>query len=299
MEQGLVMRLDSAQVNRIGDRTQNQDRAVLVQDQEGVLLAVADGMGGHARGELAAQAFIDAVSRRFRNRVGIEDPRQFLGDCFADAQRLILAAGATQNPPVRPLTTGVLCLVQNDTAHWAHVGDSRLYLLRNGKIWTRTTDHSRVAELVDAGVITEQQARSHPLRNQVSQCLGGDERSATPTLSPSVYLQDNDVLLLCTDGFWSPLPDSRLLALLKPDELAAELETLASAAEWSSYPGSDNITAVALRWQAHAVASPAHAGLADQVPAVAVSADPVEQAIADIENALAEYGDEMDKTSGG
>lgn len=292
-----MMRLDAGQTNRIGDRAENQDRGTLIEDGDDVLMAVADGMGGHARGDLAAQAFIDAVSRRFRNRQGLEDPQRFLGECFAEAQRLIVAAGAAQNPPVKPLTTGVICLVQGDTAHWAHVGDSRLYLLRDGKIWTRTTDHSRVAELVEAGVITEPQARLHPLRNQVSQCLGGDDISATPTFSPSVYLQDNDVLLLCTDGFWSALPESRLLGLLKQDELAVELESLASAAEWSSYPKSDNITGVALRWQANRAQSRKQSHSADPILATSVSADPVEQAIADIEHALEEYGEEMDETS--
>jgi len=292
------MRLETGQINRLGDRDENQDRYLLIEDDSGLLLAVADGMGGHARGDLAAQAFVDVLSRRFRNRDGLERPEQFLGDCFREAHRSIVAVGRAQKPAVRPLTTAVACLIQGATAHWAHVGDSRLYLLRDGRVLTRTRDHTHVADLIESGLITEERARRHPLRNQVNRCLGGGSQPLLVSAVPCVYLQEGDVVLLCSDGLWSALPDSRFLALLDASDVAAELDVLSREAECICYPKSDNITAVAIRWQGEIsdVAGPRRRKLAHWEPPSAE--DPVARAIAEIEQALQEYQREMAEGDG-
>lgn len=287
------MRCEAGQINRLGDRDENQDRYVLIEDDSGLLMAVADGMGGHARGDLAAQAFVDVLARRFRNRQGLEDPEQFLRDCFREAHRSIISVGRAQNPAVQPLTTGVACLIQGATAHWAHVGDSRLYLLREGRVWIRTRDHTRVADLLESGLITEQRARIHPLRNQVSRCLGGGSRLPQVSSGPCVYLQEGDVVLLCTDGLWSALPDARLFALLDAGDLATELDILSTEAESVCYPRSDNITAVAIRWEGER-SDDARSRRSKRPQLMPPSADdPVARAIAEIEQALEEYQGEM------
>ena len=288
------MRCQAGQINRLGDRDENQDRYVLIEDDNALLIAVADGMGGHARGDLAAQAFVDVLSCQFRNRQGLEDPEQFLSDCFHEAHRSIVSVGRAQNPAVQPLTTGVACLIQGATAHWAHVGDSRLYLLRQDRVWIRTRDHTRVADLIESGLITEQRARIHPLRNQVNRCLGGGSRPPQVSSGPCVYLQEGDVVLLCTDGLWSALPDSRLFALLDASDLATELDVLSREAECVCYPRSDNITAVAIRWEGERsdVAGSPQCTRTKSTPTSAD--DPVARAIADIEQALEEYQGEME-----
>lgn len=283
----------AGQANRLGNRANNQDRCLLLEQGGTVLLAVADGMGGHARGELAAQAFIDTLGRLFLGSEGLEDPATFLRDAFRAAHRAIQCVGEAQEPPVQPLTTGVACLVQGGTAMWAHVGDSRAYLIRDGRTALRTRDHTRVAEMVEAGLITEQQARLHPLRNHVSLCLGGTPQPPPVTLGPKIYLIEGDVLLLCSDGLWSAVSETRLTALLEEKDTARAIDGLAEAAEQASYPQSDNVSGVALRWagqrqdtgNAGTGATPPHTGNAPQ--------DPLDRAIAEIEQALAEYGGEM------
>ena len=287
------MRCEAGQINRLGDRDENQDRYVLIEDDNALLMAVADGMGGHARGDLAAQAFVDVLSCQFRNRQGLEDPEQFLSDCFREAHRSIVSVGRAQNPAVQPLTTGVACLIQGATAHWAHVGDSRLYLLRQGRVWVRTRDHTRVADLIESGLISEQGARVHPLRNQVNRCLGGGSRPPQISSGPCVYLQEGDVVLLCTDGLWSALPDTRLFALLDTGDLATELDVLSREAERLFYPRSDNITAVAIRWEGEGmdVTGSRRCQRAQSEPSALD--DPVARAIAEIEQAFEEYQGEM------
>jgi serine/threonine protein phosphatase PrpC len=132
MGQGLAMNVVTALTNRLGNRSNNQDRCLILERFGRVLLVVADGMGGHARGDLAAQTAIDSLSRSFLGQRGaIDDPQNFLKGALHSAHMDIVEAGNAENPPVNPRTTCVVCLIEGDQAWWAHVGDSRLYLLRN------------------------------------------------------------------------------------------------------------------------------------------------------------------------
>lgn len=289
------MRYVVGQANRLGNRANNQDRCLILERDDAVLLVVADGMGGHARGDLAAQACVDTLSRRFRASEGLEEPTQFLREALREAHRTIQQVGQAQKPPIEPMTTVVACLIQDGAAHWAHVGDSRAYLIRNGQVALRTRDHTRVADMVEAGLITEQQARLHPLRNHVSLCLGGSAQPPQASLGPAIYLQPGDILLLCSDGLWSAVSEKRLTGMLDGTDLPRALDDLTEAAEHASYPQSDNVSGVVLRWESsretHASARPADN---DAQPAAPTHThDPVDRAIADINEALAEYAHEM------
>lgn len=288
------MQYATGQANRLGNRANNQDRCLVVEREGAVLLAVADGMGGHARGDLAAQTFVDTLQRKFRNYQGLEEPGQFLREAFQAAHYTIQRVGQAQNPPIEPLTTGVACLIQDGAALWAHVGDSRAYLIRQGQIVLRTRDHSRVAEMVDAGVITEQQARLHPLRNHVSLCLGGTVQPPQVSLGPKVYLVPGDILLLCSDGLWSAVSEKRLISTLDVNNLPQAIDELAGIAERASYPQSDNVSGVTLRWEATSpVEIRTDAAPAAEAPDNAQAHDPVDRAIAEIHQALEEYANEM------
>lgn len=288
------MNFTARQTSRLGNRSSNQDRSLVLADADAVLLAVADGMGGHARGDLAAQALIDSLARQFRQRDPLQAPGEFLSRALEAAHRTIVAVGQAQRPPIEPLTTAVVCLVSDDTAHWTHVGDSRLYLLRDGAVAFQTRDHTPLADMIDAGLLTERQARSHRLRNQVSRCLGGHGTCPEPSLGPTAWLQPGDVLLLCSDGFWSPLEPEGLLELTASEDLADRLETLAVTAEASSYPHSDNITAVALRWEGTDSGEQNPPQPADRGGDAADTAQSsLDRAIAAIEQAMAEYADEI------
>ncbi|MBI5040177.1 MAG: serine/threonine-protein phosphatase [Gammaproteobacteria bacterium] len=289
------MRYVAGQANRLGNRANNQDRCLVLERDDAVLLVVADGMGGHARGDLAAQAFVDTVSRQFRARQGLEDPAQFLREAFREAHRTIQRVGQAQKPPIEPLTTGVACLIQDGTAHWAHVGDSRAYLIRQGQVALRTRDHTRVAEMVASGLLTEQQARLHPLRNHVSLCLGGKLQAPPVTLGPAIYLLPGDILLLCSDGLWSAVSEKRLTNMLDNADLPRALDALAEAAERASYPQSDNVSGVVLRWESARDTQPAATQTDSGTEAIDTTHthDPVDRAIADIHQALADYEREM------
>src|SRR5262249_4816007 len=112
----------------------------------------------------------------------------------------------------RPRATCAICLVQQSSAWWAHVGDSRVYHLRHGAVVTRTRDHSHVELLLREGLITADQAHTHPMRNFVECCLGGDPIMPDMSLSPRRGIQTGDVLLVCTDGLWGSLDDDVLAA---------------------------------------------------------------------------------------
>lgn len=243
------MYYEHALTNRLGNRDNNQDRCAVVEHGKAVLLLLADGMGGHARGELAAQVFINSLTRQFEaQRLPIRSPRGFLRAAITQAHHQIVESGLKQNPPVRPRTTGIACLVQSGHACWAHVGDSRLYLIRNRRVLFRTRDHSHVSELIEQGMITEEEAGRHPLRNFVSRSLGGESEAPEPTIEQESMLKAGDILILCSDGLWSALPEKRLSELASQPDLANLTEQLASEAEYQSYPHSDNISIVTFRW---------------------------------------------------
>ena len=283
----------TALTNRLGNRASNQDRCLIEEKPGQVLLVVADGMGGHARGDLAAQTAVDSLANSFRRQPArITDPQAFLVQAMATAHLDVVGAGKALQPPAEPRTTCVACLVDGDHAGWAHVGDSRLYLLRNHTVLQRTRDHTPLEELRQAGVVDDNEMRDHPLRNSVSRCLGGSARP--PQISyASARLQTGDTLLLCSDGLWSALMEEQLIALGTSDALESDTERLAALAETASYPHSDNISIVVLRWlEMTAGKTPA----ADSAATGAAAKDPLQQAIDDIHRAMLDYASEIKKT---
>lgn len=290
------MNIVCASSNRLGNRNSNQDRCLVLQRPGAVLLAVADGMGGHDRGDLAAQTAVDSLRRSFFSCPGhIDEPSRFLGHALNHAHLAVVDAGHAQQPVLEPRTTAVVCLVQDHQACWAHLGDSRLYLMRDGAIVSRTRDHTPVEEMVQNGLLEDAAMRTHPMRNSVSRCLGG-----TPTLPKISFgqarLEAGDTLLLCSDGLWSALTEQRLCDLPEDgQQLQQRINQLTDEADVATYPHSDNITLVGLRW----FESPAAEVAAKTAPAASTAtpapADPLEQAIEEIHRAMLEYAGEMKK----
>lgn len=292
-----MMKITTAATNRLGNRASNQDRVLLLETDHGCLLTVADGMGGHDRGELAAQTTIDTLRTRFlAQKTVINDPRAFLRQAIHAAHFAVIDAGNRQQPSVTPRTTCVSCLVQGNRAWWAHVGDSRLYLLRDSSVATRTRDHTPVEKMLQKGEIAEKDLRHHPLRNSVSRCLGGAHSAARISFDQA-SLQEGDMLVLCSDGLWSALPDDRLVAAASESDIDSEINRLADEAERASYPRCDNISVVALRWHGldrKDTPTPA-SSRGKHGPQRPQPADPVQQAIEDIHRAMIEYASEMKK----
>ncbi len=295
------MKMLTSFTNRLGNRSSNQDRCLIETMPDHVLLVVADGMGGHDRGDLAAQTTIDSLARNFRRqRLPIDDPPEFLRQALQTAHLDVVDAGRSHNPPITPRTTCVACLVQNDTAYWAHVGDSRFYLLRDGALRRRTRDHTPVEELLQSGLLSEEELRNHPLRNSVSRCLGGSPRF--PDISfDQATLCPGDTLLLCSDGLWSAVSETQLVGMTGYGDLEQSLTRLADEAETASYPNSDNISGVAMRWlearTAQPTAEPTDSKADRNTPKAEKPGekDQLEEAIENIHRAMLEYASEMKK----
>lgn len=287
------MKTAIAQINRLGNRFQNEDRLTVAEDGDSILLVVADGMGGHGGGDIAAQILIDTIDQYFRrSKKPITSPRAFLHNAIEAAHGNILNAGRHQGASIEPRTTCVACIIQGNTVTWAHVGDSRLYLLRGGHILARTIDHSYVEELFRQGLISESDMLTHPKRSYITQCVGAPNHLPDISYTERDDLRPDDVLLLCSDGLWSALKDSDLHGLSGTPELDKALNDLASRAESNAYPQSDNISAIALRMlDCSTSTSSDHS---TQTAETDPGSDTVSHAISAINKALEDYSDEMD-----
>ncbi len=239
--------------SRKGGRPYNQDRVVQLRAPCAQLMAVADGMGGYAGGEFAAETAITTLANAFRHQAKprLASPASFLADAIPEIHAAIASQGAKRGLQ-EARTTLVACVVQDGCAYWTHIGDSRFYLIRAGRIFARTKDHSVVQELIDAGRMREESVAAHPERNKLLRCLGG---RAVPAASPTAVtpLAKNDVLLLCTDGLWGPLTPQRLLAGFIGKELPRAMTDLVALAEQRAGVDCDNISAIAMHWQTPAV----------------------------------------------
>lgn len=243
------MKFTIFQDSRIGGREHNQDRLSYCYSRDSLLMIVADGMGGHLHGEVAAQIAVQYLTEAFQreSRPRLPDPVLFLSWGFSNAHHAIADYAAAHDLPESPRTTCVACVVQDGCAWWAHAGDSRLYHLRGGRLLARTRDHSRVQLMVDQGQLTPEEALHHPARNRVYSCLGGDH---TPQVdfSHRTPLTAGDVLLLCSDGFWGPLEEALIEKSVAGAGIMQAVPQLMAEAERRAGAGSDNLSALAVNW---------------------------------------------------
>lgn len=241
----------AACLSDIGHREDNQDHVLAFEHEGAWLLMAVDGMGGHSDGARAAETAVAVIRRAFRAAPKpLLDPQGFLHLALGRAHAEIVALGDGVRLEARPRATCAMAIAQDDGAWWAHVGDSRVYQLRAGGILARTRDHSHVELLLQQGLIAESEVHRHPMRNYVESCLGGDAALPDMSISRLRRLRRGDVLLVCTDGFWSGLTDRQVAELGTPTaaSLEARLERLGRQAVQAQAPYADNTSAVALRW---------------------------------------------------
>jgi serine/threonine protein phosphatase PrpC len=244
------MKFTIYQESRQGKRNNNEDRIAYCYSRDALLMVVADGMGGHYYGEIASQIAAQTLTDSFQREAkpGFTDPFLFLQRAMTNAHHAILDFAADHNLRDSPRTTCVACIIQENVAYWAHAGDSRLYLLRDGRVASQTRDHSRVRMLVEQGVITEAQVSNHPERNKVYSCLGGPQAPEIE-FSRKTPLEAGDVILLSTDGFWGPLPPDIIAVSLKQANLMLAVPMLMTQAENRGGAHCDNLSVVVARWE--------------------------------------------------
>ncbi len=226
----------------VGRRRENNQDQLLVDEQRDVY-AIADGMGGHAAGEVASSIAIKALAETI-NDISDEEANQFLVDAFQEGNRRICESVLARGE-WRGMGTTIVALVRrDDRVIIGHVGDSRSYVLRDGALVQLTDDHSWVAEQVRMGLLTNEEAHKHPMRNIVTRAMGNRlELEVDVSEQP---IQPGDVFLLCSDGLNSMIDDEQISEILSrhQDDPVEACRALIDAA--NELGGDDNITVIVL-----------------------------------------------------
>jgi len=243
------MRFTIFQESRKGQRKVNQDRIAYTFSRDALLLVVADGMGGHAGGEIAAQIAVRLFIERFQQEAKpvLKNPLKFLQDTMVRAHAALGSYANQFSMLETPRTTCVACIVQAGHAYWGHVGDSRLYLFRQGGLIGATKDHSKVQYLVDQGIIGADEIVQHPDRNKIFSCLGGLVDPVID-LSRRTPLRNGDVLVLCTDGLWAVFDQREIADWLTSTPILTTAPQMMREGEKRGGPDGDNLSAIIVRW---------------------------------------------------
>jgi protein phosphatase len=223
----------------------NEDSSAYVDPDDGELLltrgrlvVVADGMGGHSAGEIASKMAVDVISRLYYESPG--DARSALMTSFIQANRDIHRSSTEVQGRKGMGTTCTALVLRDGTAMTAHVGDSRLYLIRGGQIYLMTEDHSAVMELVRRGLLTLEEARHHPDKNVILRALGSHKDVEVSIWDEPFPIREGDRFLLCSDGLYDLVEDSEIMeAVLEGDASSACAGLIALAKDRGGY---DNVT---------------------------------------------------------
>lgn len=249
------MEVKSYGLTHVGRQRQHNEDSFLVEDNARLFL-VADGMGGHAAGEIASRIAVDSISE-FILHTKEDDgtwPHAYDEQFKRSTNRLMAAVRMANTRVLEAMrkdarlrgmgTTVVACLADGDVMSFAHVGDSRAYLIRNDALKRITNDHSWVFEQVQAGMLTEAEAEKHPLRNVITRALGG-ALQVNPDAS-EIETKTGDVFLLCSDGLTGMVPEEEILRLVTENEkLEDACQKLIDTA--NERGGLDNVTAILVK----------------------------------------------------
>ncbi|WP_041655953.1 PP2C family serine/threonine-protein phosphatase [Azoarcus sp. KH32C] len=235
--------VETCVASHIGDRHEQQDRVGVFAHprQRGTMIAVlADGMGGHTGGAIAAEQVLLKARQNFESYAPQnESPNDLLAEIVNDAHLIIRLTRLTSEK--EPHSTAVVLVLQPGHVRWAHCGDSRLYHFRGAELVSRSADHSLVGELLRRGRLNEAGARVHPQRNVLLSCLGG-EKAPEVVISEPVKPQAGDSFLLCSDGLWGHLSDAEIGAAVATRRAREAAEVLVDRARQRAGGYGDNIS---------------------------------------------------------
>lgn len=239
------MKFSIFQISRRGGREKNEDRMGYCYTRESGLFVLADGMGGHPDGEVAAQIALQTVSSLFQREAKpvLKDATEFLTRALIAAHHQILRYASDRGMLDTPRTTLVAAVVQKGMAYWVHCGDSRLYMVRGTELLTRTRDHS-YQELRNA----PPPGMDRMNRNILFTCLGSPTKPIYDLVGP-VLLEQGDRLLLCSDGLWGTLSDEEITQQLSQKAVSHSVPDLVEDALRRGGRASDNVTVLAMEWE--------------------------------------------------
>lgn len=226
------MKFTIHQGSRQGPRPYNQDRLAYSYSKDALLIVLADGMGGHRHGEVAAQLAVKTLTDAFQEEAQpkLKNPGGFLRHAIQYVHDAIGAVTVAQDMLEAPRTTIVAAILQDDHLYCAHVGDSRLYHFREGRLKFKTEDHSLVQVLYNRGQLDKDDMLTHPQRHKIYNCLGGDKQPQI-ALTQTDDLFEGDTLLLCSDGLWSVLDDTEIADMLHSGLVTETVAALLDEAE--------------------------------------------------------------------
>ncbi|WP_396269270.1 PP2C family protein-serine/threonine phosphatase [Ideonella sp.] len=243
------MRFSVYQVSRKGGREKNEDRMGYCYTRDAGLFALADGMGGHPEGEVAAQLALQTMAAAFQREAKpqLKNPLRFLQESILAGHYQLLRYATDKSLVDTPRTTMVGCLMQGSTAYWAHCGDSRLYLVRDGVLLARTRDHSYTELQETLSQVVPIDARFN--RSVLFTCLGSPGKPVIDTVGP-IQMQAGDRVLLCSDGLWSVLSDDEIVNTFAARAISDGVPELVEQALRKGGPHCDNVTVLAVEWEA-------------------------------------------------
>jgi len=292
------MKFSVFQVSRKGGRLKNEDRMGYCYTRESGLFVLADGMGGHPEGEVAAQMALQSIAAVYQReaRPVIKDPKSFLTSAALAAHHQIMRYAGNKGMLDTPRTTLVAAVLQGTTATWLHCGDSRLYVVRDGELLVRTRDHSHAER-------PRPNAGPEILnRNLLLTCLGSP---TTPQLDVSepLTLQQGDRIMLCSDGLWGVMDEMQIVQILSSMPVAEAAPELVEMALRRGGSNGDNVTMIALEWETPdapgqdrgvstdsisegVFASTIQAGMPSELEGDELDDDAIERSIAEINEAI-------------
>ncbi|MGH7562163.1 MAG: Stp1/IreP family PP2C-type Ser/Thr phosphatase [Gemmatimonadales bacterium] len=259
------MRISCAGNTDVGVVRSGNEDSFLLDCQTGLFI-VADGMGGHAAGEVASEMAVSIIANKLGSLRGLNDGEAAtrMRSAIRDANQAIFERTISEHDKRGMGTTTTVMVLFSKRYLIGQVGDSRAYLLRRGELLQLTKDHSYVQEQVDAGLLTNEQARTHPYSNVITRCVGANE-----DVAPDIYfgnLEAGDVVLLASDGLTGMLEDNQLARILEAED-NPELAVNRMIADANRRGGLDNITAIVIRVEStdgvtgeHLTSSPSRVG---------------------------------------
>ena len=239
--------LTYAMTTATGSRPINEDAIGCFENGDNRLFILCDGLGGHGMGDVASSLVKEVFRDQFFKT---DDMVNFLGEAFTAAQQILMMEQVEQRARHKMKTTAVALATDADTAYIGHIGDSRLYVFQNGRVKTRTLDHSIPQMLVLSREIKEREIRHHPDRNIVLRVMGIEWEEPMYELMLPFKLKKHQAFLLCSDGFWELIEEKEMCALLK--RASSPQEWLMNMADVVRQNGAghamDNYSAIAV-WQ--------------------------------------------------